>query len=32
MVFLDRPASSRLKMLDYYRWIQEKGPGAPTHA
>lgn len=31
-VFLDRPASSRLQMLDYYKWIQEKGPGAPTHA
>ena len=28
-VFLDRPASSKLQMLDYYKWIQEKGPGAP---
>lgn len=27
--FLDRPAASRLKMREYYEWIQEKLPGAP---
>lgn len=31
-VFLDRAASGKLKMLDYYKWIQEKGPGAPQHS
>ncbi len=31
-VFLDRPASGKLKMLDYYKWIQEKSPGAPQHS
>jgi glucosamine-6-phosphate deaminase len=28
-VFLDREAASELKLLDYYRWIQENKPGAP---
>jgi glucosamine-6-phosphate deaminase len=27
--FLDREAASELKMLDYYKWIQQKKPGAP---
>jgi glucosamine-6-phosphate deaminase len=31
-VFLDRPASGKLQMLDYYKWIQEKSPGAPQHS
>ena len=26
---LDEPAAGRLKMLDYYKWIQEKMPDAP---
>jgi glucosamine-6-phosphate deaminase len=30
-VFLDRAASSKLQMVDYYRWIQEKGPDAPPN-
>jgi glucosamine-6-phosphate deaminase len=29
-VYVDYAASSKLQMLDYYRWIQEKGPGAPA--
>ena len=29
--FLDRPAASRLEMIDYYEWIQAKKPGAPLH-
>lgn len=29
--FLDREAASQLKMIDYYDWIQEKSPDAPTH-
>jgi len=29
LVFLDRAASSKLKMSDYYSWIQAKRPGAP---
>lgn len=28
--FLDRPAASKLTMLDYYDWIHEKMPGAPA--
>lgn len=27
--FLDRPAASRLKMIEYYEWVQAKRPGAP---
>jgi glucosamine-6-phosphate deaminase len=27
--YLDRPAASKLKMIDYYEWIQAKRPGAP---
>jgi glucosamine-6-phosphate deaminase len=27
--FLDREATSELKMIDYYNWIQEKDPGSP---
>ena len=27
--FLDQPAASRLKMRDYYRWVQDNKPGAP---
>lgn len=30
--FLDHDAASELQMIDYYRWIQAKSPGAPTHA
>jgi len=30
--FLDRPAASKLTMLDYYEWIQAKMPGAPGAA
>lgn len=29
MCILDRPAASKLKMLDYYEWIQTKMPNAP---
>jgi glucosamine-6-phosphate deaminase len=29
-VFLDRPAASKLQMIDYYQWVQAKQPGAPT--
>ena len=29
VVLLDRPAASKLKMIDYYEWIQAKKPGAP---
>ncbi len=28
-VYLDRPAASKLKMIEYYEWIQSKRPGAP---
>src|SRR3954454_21545946 len=28
-VYLDEPAASKLKMREYYDWIQEKKPGAP---
>jgi len=28
-VFLDRDAAGKLKLLDYYLWIQKKKPGAP---
>jgi len=28
--FLDRPAASKLTMLDYYDWIREKMPDAPA--
>ena len=31
-VYLDRDAASQLKMLDYYEWIQAKGPDAPPSA
>ena len=27
--YLDRPAASKLSMLDYYQWVQSKRPGAP---
>lgn len=27
--FLDREAAGDLKMIEYYEWIQAKGPGAP---
>jgi len=27
--FLDRPAAGKLKMVEYYEWIQAKKPGAP---
>jgi glucosamine-6-phosphate deaminase len=27
--FLDREAAGRLKMIEYYEWVQAKGPGAP---
>lgn len=29
VVLLDRAAASKLKMIDYYDWIQAKKPGAP---
>ena len=29
LVFLDRAACANLTMLDYYEWIQAKGPAAP---
>lgn len=28
-VFVDKEAASKLKMLEYYEWIQDKKPGAP---
>jgi glucosamine-6-phosphate deaminase len=28
-VFLDESAASRLKMRDYYDWVQKKKPDAP---
>lgn len=28
-ILLDRAAASKLKMIEYYDWIEEKGPGAP---
>jgi glucosamine-6-phosphate deaminase len=30
--FLDREAAGGLKMIEYYEWIQAKGPGAPSPA
>jgi glucosamine-6-phosphate deaminase len=30
-VYVDEAAASKLKMRDYYEWIQEKKPGAPAH-
>ncbi|MHB1034709.1 MAG: glucosamine-6-phosphate deaminase [Pirellulales bacterium] len=30
IVFVDRPAAGELKMLDYYTWIQDKKPNAPS--
>ena len=27
--YLDRPAAAKLSMIDYYDWIQAKGPSAP---
>jgi glucosamine-6-phosphate deaminase len=27
--YLDRAATANLSMLDYYEWVQAKGPGAP---
>lgn len=30
MFFLDRNAASKLKMIEYYEWIQAKRPGAPA--
>ncbi len=29
LVFIDEPAAGKLKMRDYYEWIQLKKPGAP---
>jgi glucosamine-6-phosphate deaminase len=29
MVYIDEPAASKLKMREYYEWIQLKKPGAP---
>ena len=31
-ILLDREAASKLKMTDYYDWIEEKSPGAPPVA
>ena len=28
--FLDRAAASKLKMIDYYEWVEAKRPGAPS--
>jgi len=28
-IFLDKPAAGKLKMLDYYLWVQDKKPAAP---
>jgi len=28
-IFLDAPAAGQLKMLDYYKWVQDKKPEAP---
>jgi glucosamine-6-phosphate deaminase len=30
LFFLDRPAAGKLKMIDYYEWIQANLPGAPA--
>ena len=30
-VYCDEPAAGKLKMREYYDWIQEKKPGAPAH-
>lgn len=30
LFFLDRPASGKLKMIEYYEWIQANMPGAPA--
>lgn len=30
-VFLDDPAAAQLKMREYYDWIEEHRPGAPTY-
>ena len=30
IVLLDRAAASKLKMIEYYDWIEEKRPGAPS--
>ncbi len=30
LCFLDPPAASQLKMIEYYQWVNEKRPGAPT--
>jgi glucosamine-6-phosphate deaminase len=30
--FLDNDAASDLEMIEYYKWIQAKGPGAPRSA
>jgi glucosamine-6-phosphate deaminase len=30
LFFLDRPAAGKLKMIDYYEWIQSNLPGAPV--
>ena len=32
LFFLDAEAASKLKMGEYYRWIQAKKPGAPISA
>lgn len=30
LFFIDEGAASKLKMLEYYQWIQDKKPGAPA--
>ena len=30
VVLLDRAAASKLKMIEYYDWIEAKRPGAPS--
>ncbi|HET6428837.1 MAG TPA: glucosamine-6-phosphate deaminase [Phycisphaerae bacterium] len=32
VIFVDEPAAARLKMADYYKWIQQNKPGAPRPA
>ncbi|MGB9690239.1 glucosamine-6-phosphate deaminase [Thermogutta sp.] len=31
IAFLDREAASKLKLFDYYLWVQKKRPGAPGY-
>lgn len=30
LVYVDEPAAEKLKMRDYFEWVQRKKPGAPT--